>query len=355
MLFVGPGDTPPEDWRPQGVWILSPSGNREADSEDWPPKRHTARKVPHDIVESSSSASKPTTSVPTGPSIGSNGTTPSQAWVYPKKKAPKDVEKGVRRGVWSYKPGKKVMDSGKKPTLVDLYESGQEPPHLPSEHGVWGYAPTAEPTSDGQFLPCDMWIFAPGETPPNDDEWQRRGIWTVPSPEPKQKPKISRKKSSQETKKEKPKKQLERRFEKSVWVYPSKDKTPEKAEKKNPQGCWAHPSTSSDGDEPKEILIHPKGHKLKDMDKVPHGIFGYAPGSKPDDDGLWSPQDMLFFPPGEDPPPGLQNEGIWSYPHGSRIEIMYSYTFEGNDIVNLKKTTIFYMDTSITFTKESRE
>lgn len=152
----------------------------------------------------------------------------------------------------------------------------------------------------------------------------------------------------------KEKKPRKRRFEKSAWVYPTKAKAPSKGEKKNPEGCWTKSPGGSEDDEPQEILLHAKGHEPKDADKLPHGAWGYAPGSQPDDDGVWSPKDMLFYPPGETPPPDVQNQGVWTYPHGSRIEITTSYRYEGDDIIYMKKTEIFYMDTVISFYKEQK-
>jgi len=365
ILFVPPGEEPPVDWKPQGWWTLSAPGNQSDDSaEDWPPRRKVAKEEPSDMKSWASNSTISTTLPPDAPNNDVMEPSSKKAWIYPRKKAPKAVEDDTDAGVWSYTPGKKVMDSGKKPILVDLYEKGQEPKGDTSELGVWGYAPNAEPTSTGHYLPSDMWFFAPGEKPPDDDTWQPRGTWSDPSSLPKSK-KLTTKKPQQveqplgleheETPKATPKKKFQRKFEDSVLVYPSKDKAPKKGEKANRQGCWSNLSCSSHGDEHTEILVHPKGHKPKDAKKRPHGSFGYAPGSQPDEDGLWSPQDMIFFPPGEDPPPGIQNEGVWSYPHEARIEIESSYTFEGNDIVNVKKTTMFYMDMSITFIKEYRE
>ena len=355
VLFICPGETPPPGWRPQGVWTLGSTGSPENDSEEWPPKRPSPKPDPILNEESSSSLNIPISSALIAPRIETSTAAPSKAWIYPRKKVPNDLEKGVSAGVWSNSPGMKVMDTERKPTLVDLFESGQEPSDLPPGQGVWGYAPNAKPTSDGEYLPCDMWFFAPGESPPDDGDWQPRGVWSKPISEPLKKVTVSKNKAPRTAKKQKPKHRLERQFENSVWVYPSMAKAPEKAEKKNPQGCWASATSSSDGEGPKEILIHPEGFRLKDADQRPHGVFGYAPGSKPDEEGLWSPKDMIFYPPGENPPPGIQKSGVWSYPQGSRIETAYSYRFEGSDIVNMKKTTIFYMDTSITFTKESRE
>ena len=355
VLFISPGETPPLGWKPQGVWVMASPGSAEDVSEDWPPKRLSQKPEPILNEESSSSRSIPVSSAVIAPCIETKAAAPSKAWIFPSKKVPDDMEKGVCAGVWSRNPGKKGMDERKKPTLVDLYKSGYEPPDLPPGLGIWGYAPNAEPTSDGHYLPSDVWFFAPGESPPDDDTWQPQGVWSDTLSEPKKKGKVLKDNPKRTSKKQKPKHGVERQFENSVWVYPSMAKAPEKADKKNPQGCWGSLSFSSDGENPKEILIHPEGFKVKDAEKRPHGVFGYAPGSKPDDEGLWSPKDMLFFPPGESPPAGIQKPGVWSYPQESRIEIAYSYRFEGSDIVNLKQTTIFYMDTSITFTKESRE
>jgi hypothetical protein len=321
MWFFMPGEDPPEEWNAMGTWTVPPG----------------KLKVQFPPAKPANTMSKPT---------------PRKVWVYPKKKAPKDIEKGVSKGVWSYSPGKKVMDAGKKPAQVNLYEKGQEPGDLLKKHGVWGYSPGAQPNSDGDYLAEDMWLFAPGETPP--DEWQPQGVWSEPPPPPKKSvPKTPKPEGgTKETTKEK--RPRRRKFEKSAWVYPTKAKAPSKGEKKNPEGCWTKLPGGSEDDEPQEILLYAKGNEPSDIAKLPHGMWGYAPGSQPDDDGVWSPKDMLFYPPGETPPPDLQNQGIWSYPHGSRIEITTNYRYEGDDIIYMKLTEIFYMDTVISFSQEHR-
>jgi hypothetical protein len=64
---------------------------------------------------------------------------------------------------------------------------------------------------------------------------------------------------------------------------------------------------------------------------------------------------MLFFPPGEDAPPDLQNPGVWTYPNGSRSEVTYNYRWEGDEIIYMVETKIFYMDTVVTFSKEYKK
>ena len=250
------------------------------------------------------------------------------------------------------------MDAGKKPMEVNLYEKGQEPKDLPLRHGIWGYAPGAQPNASGDYLPDDVWLFAPGETPPADSEWQPQGIWADP-PELVQKDakdKANKANSkNDEAKKKQSLKKRERAYEKSVWVYPTKEAAPAKGEKKNPQGCWTRLPGGSAEDGPQEILLYAKGHEPRELEKIPHGTWGYAPGSTPDEDGLWSPKDMLFFPPGDDIPPDLQTPGTWTYPNGSRSEITYDYRWEGDEIIYTTETKIFYMDTVITFVKEYKK
>jgi hypothetical protein len=330
--FYAPGETPPEndDWQPQGTW--------SAPGADWPPSRESSKKK---LPETKRSDSKE----------------PRSAWVFPQKKITKQaLEKDKPKGFWKYAPGKKVMDAGKNPKEVLMYENGEEPSNFDqSKGGMWGYAPGAEPDEDGNYAPSDIWFFAPKETPPED--WRPIGIWTfkVASKEPaKNNPKPTTPPKQEKNKRV-------RRYPNSVFVYPSIDKAPQNGEKNNHQGVWAISPGKPDGKaeddgEPLEIIIHKKGKEPDKLDKTPHGVWGYANGATPDGNGVIDPKDMLFYPPGQMPPSDIKFEpaGVWSFP-GARIEESFTYRFEGADMLYFKKTEIFFMDTVTTFTSEFKK
>ena len=143
-----------------------------------------------------------------------------------------------------------------------------------------------------------------------------------------------------------------------MFVYPSIAKAPKNGEKNNLQGVWAISPGKPDGKaeddgEPLEIRIHKKGKGPDKLDKTPHGVWGYANGATPNENGVVDPKDVLFYPPGQTPPSDMAFEpaGVWSYP-GARIEETFAFRFEGADMVYFKKTEIFFMDTVTTFTSE---
>ena len=270
-----------------------------------------------------------------------------------------EIEDGKKKGMWKYTPGKKVMDAGKKPVDVLLYKDGDTIPEKEAKHGgPWGYAPGAKPDSKGNYSPTDLWCFANGETPPSDDEWQPQGTW-VPKELPKEKTPTSPKKANGSDQPVVGPNTRSRRLVGSAWVFPSPKYAPP-GERNNLQGVWATPpgdgsagKTYKEG-EPMEVMIHPPGKEPSESElkKTACGKWGYVKGRRPPNkDDVVDPKDIIFFPPGVDPGPDTDVEGVWSAP-GARIEESISWKFVGSDIQHFKKTEIFFMDTVTTFTHE---
>jgi hypothetical protein len=338
--FIYPGDTPPGDgeWDCCGTWTLD---DMTEAAPQWPPYRKPA------LVEE-------------GPFL---------ATIFPEKKALKEsTETGKLKGMWKYTPGKKVMDAGKKPKEVLLRIEGNELNEKEAKHGgVWGYAPGAEPDTDGNYSPLALWCFAPSETPPLDSEWQRKGTWV-----PKELPKPTQKFSSPSNHSQsstmsrnlqacKEKKVRVRRFPHSAWVFPDQQHAPQ-GEKGNLQGIWSTPPGDQPGGklgikykdgEPMEVMIHKHGmHPSEaDLKKTAHGKWGYHKDAQPNDRGIMDPKDIIFFPPGVDCGSNVNGEGIWTCP-GAVIKETMSWKFEGDEIKHFKKTEIHFMDTVTEFATE---
>jgi uncharacterized ubiquitin-like protein YukD len=138
----------------------------------------------------------------------------------------------------------------------------------------------------------------------------------------------------------------------SAWVFPSKASAPKKGEKKNLQGVWSALPGKEAGQEPVEVLTHPKNKEPVSDGKTVHGVYGYINGAKPDADGVVDPANVVFYPPEEKPSsPDFEMVGYWSSPNSSK-ETSVSYRFEGADMIHLKKVKVSFMGTEMTFTSE---
>jgi hypothetical protein len=163
MWFYVPGETPADEdsWKPQGVWTYPP--NKQLKIE-WPPPMDDCWK-------------------------------PQSAWVFPKRKAPEqnpDDSSKQPQGIWKYnrRPGYQPTtdedDDDWDPKEVWIYPRGVPQPNMmdlddSKSHGIWGLAPDAgEPDDRGHWKVESMWFYAPGENPPNDDDWLPQGVWTYP-------------------------------------------------------------------------------------------------------------------------------------------------------------------------------
>ncbi|KAG7347354.1 hypothetical protein IV203_016059 [Nitzschia inconspicua] len=342
--LIYPDATPPEDseWNCCGVWMLD---DIEPSCPQWPPHKESPPRPSEPIV----------------------------ARIFPEKKAQKEnTENGSSKGIWKYTAGKKVMDAGKQPKDVYLHFGAQDVDEEEAKNGgSWGYAPGAEADSNGNYSPCDLWCFAPGESPPPADEWQYQGIW-VPKDPPKttKEPKLasasvhstnSRTCQQSFATIDKSKTRV-RRFDHSAWVFPSEEHAPP-GQKGNLQGVWSTPPGDQPGGklgvkykdgEPMEVVIHKRGREpsQSDLKKMAHGKWGYTKDAKPDSRGIMNPKDIIFFPPGVECTPEVNEEGVWSCP-GAIITETTKWKFDDNyDVVHLKCTEIHFMDTVTTFTTE---
>lgn len=345
--LVYPGDIAPDDneWNCCGIWILDDS---KAENPQWPPYKERSQNL--------KSLS--------GPIV---------ATIFPEKKARKENStRGKQKGVWRYTAGKKVMDAGKQSKDVVLHFDGQGSEAKGTKHGgFWGYAPGAEPNSEGIHASCDLWCFAQGETLPPGDEWQYQGFW-VPKDLPKsQIGQILASPSAHsigsralQCSSENPasKRTRVRRFAQSAWVYPSKEHAPPGHEN-NLQGIWSTPPGDQPGGklgikykdgEPMEVMVHKRGKEpcQSDLKKMAHGKWGYAKDAQPNSRGIMDPKDIIFFPPGTDCGPDVAEEGVWSCP-GAIIKVTTKWKFdEDSNIIHFKCTEIHFMNTVTTFTSE---
>eukprot|EP00980_Cylindrotheca_fusiformis_P020647 scaffold7698_cov109-Cylindrotheca_fusiformis.AAC.3 len=138
----------------------------------------------------------------------------------------------------------------------------------------------------------------------------------------------------------------------SAWVYPSVKCAPKEGEKGNLQGVWATPPGKEAGTEPVEVKIHPRDKEPVSDGKTVHGLYGYVNGAKPDADGVVDPANIVFYPPdGKPDRPDFEMVGFWSSPNSSK-EVTISWRFEGADMLHVKKTTVSFMGTEMTFTSE---
>jgi hypothetical protein len=343
--LIFPGTLPPDDdeWNCCGVWMVD---NSQGSCPSWPPYK---KEIPR-------------------------ASAPLHATIYPEKKARKEsIENGKSKGMWKYTPGKKVMDAGKQPKDVFLHFGDLNVGSQPSNNGgTWGYAPGAEPDANGNYHPCDLWCFAPGEMPPSDDLWKKQGTW-LPKDPPKNmsEPKLASpsvhstsSRTSQKSSSMIPdsKKTRVKRFDNSAWVFPSEDHTPP-GQKGNLQGVWSTPPGDQPGGklglqykdgEPMEVMVHRRGREpsQSDLKKMAHGKWGYVKGAQPDSRGIMDPKDIIFFPPGADCGTDVDEEGIWSCP-GAVITETTRWKFDENgNVMHFKCTEIHFMNTVTTFTSE---
>jgi hypothetical protein len=341
--FIYPGDTPPEqeEWNCGGVWMLDDS---DETCPAWPPHKKVL-------------------ACRAGPIL---------ATIYPEKKAYKEtIEDGKTKGMWKYTAGKKVMDAGKQPKDVYLHDDGQGIESKATKNGgVWGFAPQVEPDLTGNIAPCDLWCFAPGETPPPDDEWQLQGFWVpIDPPEVTTEHKLmlastdstdsSRLLASTRVTPESKKTRV-RRFDHSAWVFPSKEHAPP-GQKDNLQGVWSTPPGDQPGGklgikykdgEPMEVMVHQRGKEPgeSDLKKIAHGKWGYVKDAQPNSRGIMDPKHMIFFPPGVECDADVTEQGIWTCP-GAVIREITSWKFDNdNNIIHFKCTEIHFMNTVTTFT-----
>lgn len=143
-----------------------------------------------------------------------------------------------------------------------------------------------------------------------------------------------------------------RQFPKSAWVFPTEESLPSKGERNNLQGIWNKPPMDGNTTEPVELMIH--DHKPRKRERVVHGVYGYKDGAIPDADGVVDPSNVVFYPPGQDPSPNdsFEQIGYWSSPE-STSETTLSWRFDENaDMIYVKKHTVSFMGTVITFTSE---
>ncbi|KAL3916663.1 MAG: hypothetical protein SGILL_005073 [Bacillariaceae sp.] len=345
--FIYPGDTSPGDdeWNCCGVWTVDDPADA---CVQWPPYEES--EIPAQAQE--------------GPLL---------ATIFPAKKAIKEsVETGKYKGIWKYSPGKKVMDAGKKPRDVLLYMDASDVDEkvLNKRGGVWGFAPGAEPDSEGNYSPCDLWCFAAGETPPPDDEWEATGVWIPKEPPKPATPKLSSPSTHSQSStisrdsngvRITERKERVRRFKKSAWVFPDEEHAPP-GQQNNLQGVWSTPPGDQPGGklgvkykdgEPMEVVIHKKGKQPSESDlkKTAFGKWGYHKDAQPNDKGIMDPKDIIFFPPGVDCGSDVNEEGMWTCP-GAIIKEMMSWKYEGENILHFKKTEIHFMDTVTTFASE---
>ena len=75
-------------------------------------------------------------------------------------------------------------------------------------------------------------------------------------------------------------------------------------------GVWAPTSMDSDDWAPVDVMVYPS--KPNDLDESnPHGVVAIKDQYEPNDDGSCDPRDIIFCPPGSDPPDGCAPIGIW--------------------------------------------
>ena len=243
--FILPGEEVPGDgeWDCKGTWIL--------DSDDgWPPYKEPPIKmvVNHqDNVDSTTS--------------------------------PDEVDKGV----WIRHPDVKAEDW--IPSQVLAYKDGHEPDNIDPKtpQGLWGLALDAVPDANGNFSPKDILYVFPGEEPPKDDEWDRQGPWVLDSDD-----------------------------------WPPYNETPPEPKKftvghgpqmgANPDNfpCWhigdGYPDCDDDAWGLTEVLAYEDGAEPENLASKPHGKWGTAPDAKPDENGIYDPNDLWFIYPGDDEP-----------------------------------------------------
>lgn len=193
---------------------------------------------------------------------------------------------------------------------------------------------------DGESIPDD--------NTDNDDDDENITIHNIPSPSNVK----SIKSLVSGTTNPDVKRERIRQFPKSAWVFPTEESLPSKGERNNLQGIWNKPPKDGNTTEPVELMIH--DHKPRKRERVVNGVYGYKDGTIPDADGVVDPSNVVFYPPGQDPSPNdsFEKIGYWSSPE-STSETTLSWRFDENaDMIYVKKHTVSFMGTMITFTSE---
>jgi hypothetical protein len=262
-LVYPPGETPPDDGKPLGIWKL-------VEGEFPPRKKEIAG--------------------------------PKKVIVYPETKKPEQSAKPI--GIWSYPPGvPRLEDDQWEPQEIVAYPPGQKPDDFGKEgaHGIWGYAPGAKPKDDGVFDPKDIRVYPSGAIPPenhewaDDDPWKPAGVWTM-TPTAKWPPSKARAPEP-----------------KIIRTLPEA-KRPENASK--PYGIWSYVGAKPENDDnwkPVDIMVHAPGHDPEVLDESkPHGVWKYAQGFQPED-GKFDPKNIQVFAPGQNPKEDGRPRGVWTY------------------------------------------
>ena len=338
IVVYPPGKEPPVDVKnnnskiPHGKWGYVPGSEPDPESIDWKPL--------------SIKKNKPSIWVLPPGMTSPNEFIPKGAWSFPKKAdwPPPSKEPSEPKIVTVYPPGATIPEDQNfccvwkfgsggckeeveswEPKGIIVYDVRRMPRSIEDTrlaNGIWGYRAGAVPDKDGKYAASDTWFFAPDEEPPNDEDWQPQGIWTV-DPENSNWPPLGQK-------------------PKPATVFPS-SKAPEKMEDQESGGVWKF--GSSDGNQgnedwkPQGVLVYEKGQEPKStMDQdLPQGSWGFAPEAKPDNDGNYAPADTWFFAPGEETPSDedWQPQGIWT------VDSKNSKWPPMSGVIEPRKTTVY--------------
>lgn len=283
VLFCPPGETPDDDVWIQGKWAFP----IERGLNSWPPQ-------PGPVLKN-----RPVGKLQVPECFKGGRTVPMT--VFPRSCVPDD-RCGKRVGKWSYPRGLEEDDDHLLPQEVQLY-FGDHQPEEPLEgcdldYGVWGVdemdvSDVSGSQDEDDWSPSNSLVYPPGIRP--DNGIRICGKWAFPAERNVSwPPPMSR----------------------TAWVYPSAFAPAAKTCKT--QGVWKfvhdlEPEGASKW-KPQQIEIH--GLKGRLDDTRPYGSWGIRKGAVPNEELNWEPQDIWFYPPGEQPMDDCETRGRWAFPRG---------------------------------------
>eukprot|EP00980_Cylindrotheca_fusiformis_P000169 scaffold26_cov117-Cylindrotheca_fusiformis.AAC.10 len=358
VLFYPPGEVPGEDCSRRGRWSVGggkwpPKGldlpvkpNRTDSSSDLDENSNSRRNVgklpklqqedgipvkPH-RADSSSGIDESNSS---GRNVGKlpkwqreDGWISDKAMVYPPGKAPRDIMLDhLSRGTW--RSSDQLPDDW-VPLEVTIFPEHSDALDEENPNGIWGINSLSETDESGRWRPEDVLFYPPGEVPGED--CSRRGRWSVGGgkwpPRGLDLPvKPSRFESSSVSEfDEEPANDSSpsgRRVGKLPNWQSGDDWVPERAMvslRRNapeentlgdvPRGVWKSKNALPDDWVPQELVMHPRQADVET--ETPNGLWGTNAASEVDENGLWRPEDILFYPPNESPEDDCEVRGRWT-------------------------------------------
>jgi len=335
LLFLPPGEKPDSGMKEVGHW------RPKKWNGDWPPPKKDVSK-----------AHLPTKKLPSWQT--DSDWIKGRAVVFPKDIAPKKNEDNVTRGGWQTdKPlSEEPFADLFEPQEVAIQPAGAEQ-EGEAPNGLWGTNASSEPDENGQWKPEDVLFYPPSKKP--GDECIPRGRWSLigPAPEflvaPKPDSSILRHKkewtpvspttptSSRNVGKlkmpnvfgapispgspgrPKPVSKLKSILDDDWKTLPAKVVPASAANDAVPDatdpviGVWK-PKDDTDDSNWAPLAVTVEKEEPKDLaPDEPHGIVGIKEDAKPTASGKLKPNEVVFYPPGEEPEPGddVKKVGTW--------------------------------------------